>query len=101
MKCAALVCHSQMDSGGKTRRINGSPLWQTKHLLLKQSSNWLNATVKRTDAQTINATAGNQAWIAPFNHCSCCDSDDPCENACEDTDALKIEYDLKDSDSDE
>ena len=36
-----------------------------KHLLLKQSSNWLSAVVKRTDVQTIDVTAGNQAWNAP------------------------------------
>ena len=64
-KCVVLVCHSQMDSGGRKGRINGSPLWQKKHLLLKQSSNWSGATtVKRTDAQTIDVTGGNQAWVA-------------------------------------
>ena len=31
--------------------------------------------------------------------CSCCDSDDPCKNACEDSDNQKIEY--EDSDSEE
>ena len=47
---------------------------------------------ERTDAHahTIDATAGNQAWITPTSE-SCCDSDDPCENACEDTNTLKIE----------
>ena len=38
----------------------------------------------------IDATAGNQAWITPTSE-SCYDSDDPCENACEDTNTLKIE----------
>ena len=53
---------------------------------------------ERTDAhaQTIDATAGNQAWITPTSE-SCCDCDDPCENACEDTNTLKIED--KDPDS--
>ena len=38
-----------------------------KNLLLKQSSNWSSAAVKRIDSQmqTIDATAGNQASIAP------------------------------------
>ena len=53
---------------------------------------------ERTDAhaQTIDATAGNQAWITPTSE-SCCDSDDPCENACEDTNTLKIENEDPDS----
>ena len=38
----------------------------------------------------IDATAGNQARITPTSE-SCYDSDDPCENACEDTNTLKIE----------
>ena len=44
----------------------------------------------------IDATAGNQAWITPTSE-SCCDSDDPCENACKDTSTLKIEDEDPDS----
>ena len=56
----------QPDGFGWEKRKNGSPLWQKKHLLLKQSPNWSSATtVKRTDAQTIDVTCGNQAWVAP------------------------------------
>ena len=41
---------------------------------------------ERTDAYTVDATTRNQATCE-----SCCDSDDPRENACEDTNTLKIE----------
>ena len=58
------------------------------------ASNRSSAAVKRTDAQTINPISECRLELHP---CSCCDSDDPCENACEDTDTLKIEY--QDSDS--
>ena len=51
---------------------------------------------ERTDAHTIDATAENQAWITPTSE-SCCDSDDPCEKACEDTSTLKIEDEYPDS----
>ena len=50
----------------------------------------LKCSSERTDAHTIDATAGNQAWITPTSE-SCCDCDDHCENACEDTNTLKIE----------
>ena len=73
-------------------RLKGSPLWQ-KHLLLKKSSYWSSAAVKEP---MLDATAENQAWITPTSE-SCCDSDDPCENACKDTSTLKIEDEDPDS----
>ena len=37
IKCAVLACHSQMNSDERKARMNGSPLWQKKHLLLNLS----------------------------------------------------------------
>ena len=76
--------------------MNESPLWQRKHLLRKQSSSWSSAAVKRTDSQTVHATAGNQAWIAPTSVVAVTVII-PVRNACEDTDTLKIEYEDPDS----
>ena len=44
---------------------------------------------ERTNAHTIDATAGNQPWITPTSEsCRDCHSD---ENACEDTNTPQIE----------
>ena len=51
---------------------------------------------ERTDAHTIDATAEKSGLITPTSE-SCCDSDDPRENACEDTYTLKIEDEDPDS----
>ena len=66
-----------------------------KKLLLHQSSNWSSAAVKRTDAQTIDAIAENQAWIAPTSVLAVTMMISV-RNAGEDTDILRAEYEESD-----
>ena len=61
---------SQPDGfGGRKGRINGSSLWQKKHLLLKKSPYFFKGGCERTDAHIVDTTAGNQAWITPTSEC--------------------------------
>ena len=79
---------SQPDGfGGRKGRISGTSLWQKKHLLLKKSSYWSSAAV----ASTMWASVLSLPEIRLELPLSVAHSEDPYENACEDTNTLKIE----------
>ena len=88
---------SQPDGFDGTKgRINGSPLQQRRHLLLKKSSYWSSVAAKEPMLKQSMPLPETRLELRLYL-CSCCDSDDPCENACGDTNTLQIENEDSDS----